>query len=188
MVFKKNGYDIITHMDLSSNVKKTVFYAACLSVSLVLSYIESVLPFNVGIPGAKIGLPNIITMLLLFNGGVIPAALIGFMRIVLTGFMFGNMFSILYSLGGAALSLAVMAILKKTELLGVIGISTAGGVMHNLGQLIIAAFVTNKYVFAYFPVLFLSGVLAGTVIGTAGGILIKRLEPLIKKQFGGVWN
>ena len=170
----------------SVNVKRIVFFAICLSVSLVLSYIESVLPFNTGIPGAKLGLANLITVLLLFNGGLMPAALVSLMRIMLSGFMFGNLFSIIYSVGGAVLSLIVMALLKKTRSFGVMGISALGGVMHNLGQLLVAAAVTNIYVFSYFPILFISGTIAGTAIGTAGGILIKRVEPYIKKQFGDI--
>ncbi len=170
----------------SVNVKRTVFFAICLSVSLVLSYVESVIPFNMGIPGAKLGLANLITVLLLFNGGLIPAALVSLMRIMLSGFMFGNLFSIIYSMGGAALSLMVMALLKRTGRFGVTGISATGGIMHNTGQLLVAAAVTNIYVFSYFPVLFISGTIAGIVIGAAGGILIKRIRPYIKKQFGDI--
>lgn len=178
-------YAIIKSMK-AVNVKKMVFLAICLSVSLVLSYIESILPFNIGIPGAKLGLANIVTIIILLNGGAVPAVIVTLLRIMLSGFMFGNLFSIIYSMGGAVLSLAAMAGAKRTLRFGVTGISTLGGIMHNMGQLIVAAAVTNKYVFTYFPMLFISGILAGIAIGVTGGVLMKRISPLLKKQFAGM--
>lgn len=156
--------------------RNLVLYALCLAVALALSYIESLWPFSTGIPGAKLGLPNMVTVFLLFTYGMLPAILVSFCRIILSGFMFGNLFSIVYSLSGFLLSFLVMALLKKTGRFNITGISAVGGVSHNIGQLILASFVLNRYVFSYLPVLILAGVISGLVVGVVGGILLKRLH------------
>ena len=172
----------------SDITKKTVFCALTLAAGLVLSYIESVLPINIGIPGAKIGLPNIVTLLLLYSCGAVPALIVNIMRILLSGFMFGNLFAILYSAFGLLFSMTAMVLLKKSGHFSIFGVSCIGGVMHNVGQLAAAAIVTNAYVFSYLPVLMLSGILSGLFVGALGAELLKRLSPVIKKQFGNIWN
>ena len=175
-------------MNQSDTTKKVVFCAMSLAAGLVLSYIESILPINIGIPGAKIGLPNIVTVMLLYNCGFFPALTVNIMRILLSGFMFGNLFAIIYSAAGLLFSMAAMLLLKKSGLFGVTGVSCAGGVMHNAGQLAAASLITNGYVFSYLPVLILSGVISSICVGAAGALLSYRLSPVIKKQFGNIWN
>ena len=97
------------------------------------------------------------------------------MRIFLSGFMFGNFFAIIYSLFGFVFSMITMVILKKSGRFGMMGVSVAGGVMHNLGQLAAAAMVAGPYVMSYFPMLIFTGVLAGVVIGLIGGLVSGRL-------------
>ena len=160
--------------------KRLVFYALCVSVAMVLSYVESLIPFGIGVPGAKVGLPNIVTVLLLYTVGPLPAAVVSAVRIVLTGFMFGNLFSILYSASGFVLSLLVMSVLKRLDIFGVTGVSAAGGVFHNVGQLIMAACIAGRYVWAYMPVLLVAGVIAGVVIGVAGGMITGRLRTALR--------
>ncbi len=157
-----------------------VFLALCLSLALVLSYVESVLPVSVGIPGAKIGLPNLVTVLLLYTAGPVPAFAVGLLRIILSGFLFGNLFAIIYSAAGFLLSFSVMNLLKITGKFGMTGVSVAGGVSHNVGQILVAVFLTNAAVLSYLPALLIAGTAAGVVIGLLSGILVKRVRPLVR--------
>ena len=102
------------------------------------------------------------------------------MRVILAGLLFGNMFSILYSLSGAILSLIVMILVKKYLKLGVLGVSILGGVFHNIGQLIVAITVVSNYRIGYlFPYLFLSGILTGAIIGIIANNVIPYLKKLL---------
>lgn len=163
------------------NVKKMAFYALAVAIGLTLSYVELLIPVNLGVPGAKIGLPNIMTILMLYVFGAAPAFYTAALRIVLSGFMYGNLFSIVYSFAGLIMSLAAMALMKRTGRFGILGVSSVGGVMHNLGQLVVAALLTNVYVFTYFPVLVFCGVIAGILTGTAGGLITGRISVFLRK-------
>ena len=158
-----------------------VYLAMCLALELALSYVEALIPFNMGIPGAKVGLPNIITVLLLYTAGTGAAASVGITRVILSGFMFGNLFAILYSAGGFILSFAAMLTLKRTEAFGMTGVSIVGGVCHNIGQIIIAVMITNRSVLAYLPFLAAAGTAAGVVIGIAAGIIVRRIGPAMNR-------
>ena len=99
-----------------------------LALALVAGYIEQLIPINLGIPGVKLGLANIVTMLLLYIVGVPAACLISVLRILLSGFLFGSGFAMVYSAAGAATSMLVMALLKKTKKFSSVGVSVAGGI------------------------------------------------------------
>ncbi len=163
------------------NTKKLVFYAMAVAIGLVLSYVESLLPINMGVPGAKAGLSNIITIVMLYVFGFKPAFFVSLAKAVLAGFMFGNLFAILYSLFGLVFSILSMTALIRTKSFGVTAVSAVGGLMHNLGQLCIAVLLTNRYVLTYLPMLMFTGILAGIVIGVIGGLLTKRLSPFLRK-------
>ena len=138
------------------SAKKTAFYGMYLALALVAGYIEQLIPINLGIPGVKLGLANIVTMLLLYIAGVPAACLISALRIVLSGFLFGSGFAMVYSAAGAAMSMLVM----------------------------VAMLVLDSMAFAYYlPILILSGLAAGILIGILSGILTKRLNPIIKQHF-----
>ena len=109
------------------SAKKTAFYGMFLALALVAGYIEQLIPINLGIPGVKLGLANIVTMLLLYIVGVPAACLISVLRILLSGFLFGSGFAMVYSAAGAAMSMLVMALLKKTKKFSSVGVSVAGG-------------------------------------------------------------
>lgn len=157
-------------------------YGLLTALAFVLGYVESLLPIYLGAPGVKLGLANLVTVIALYSMGGKAALFINLARIVLTGFTFGNMSSILFSLAGAALSLAVMAVCKKIRLFGMIGVSILGGVCHNIGQFLVAAYVVKTFgVFSYFPVLLAVGTAAGALIGLLGGLLLTRLEPVLKE-------
>mgnify|MGYP000227615003 CR=1 FL=1 len=163
------------------SAKKTAFYGMFLALALVAGYIEQLIPINLGIPGVKLGLAN---MLLLYIVGVPAACLISVLRILLSGFLFGSGFAMVYSAAGAAMSMLVMALLKKTKKFSSVGVSVAGGIFHNVGQIIVAMIILETKALAYYlPILILSGLVAGILIGILSGILIKRLNPIIKQHF-----
>ena len=162
--------------------KKTAFYGMFLALALVAGYVEQLLPVNLGVPGVKLGLANIVTMVLLYTMGVRAASGITAIRVLLSGILFGTGFSIVYSAAGAALSILVMAFLKRTKRFSCVGVSVAGGVFHNVGQILVAVLVLETGALVYYPpVLILSGLAAGIVIGIISGILIRRLTPVIRK-------
>lgn len=160
--------------------RKIAYLGVFLALALILSYVESLIPFYFGIPGVKLGLTNLIVVVMLYCTGTKEAFGVSVARILLAGFLFGNLFSILYSLAGGVLSFIVMCLLKKTGRFHVISVSVTGGISHNLGQLIAAAFVVETYdIFYYMPFLLIAGVATGFVIGMLAQKFILRFE----KQF-----
>ena len=157
--------------------RKTAFCGLVLALALIAGYVESLIPVAVAIPGIKLGAANSVILLLLYMVGAREAFLVNISRVVLSGFLFGSMSSILYSLSGAIVSLVVMTLLKKTNRFSISGVSMAGGVFHNVGQLIMAAFVLETTaVWYYLPVLILSGSITGILIGTLAGEICKRIS------------
>ena len=149
--------------------KKTAYLGVYLALALICSYVESLIPFYFGIP-------NIVVVLMLYCVGTKEALAVSALRIVLSGFLFGNMFSILYSLAGGLLSFLVMYLLKKTKWFGVLPVSVSGGIFHNVGQLVVAAYVVENYnIFYYMPVLLIAGALTGFLVGIAAQEMIKRI-------------
>ena len=160
--------------------RKIAYRGVFLALALILSYVESLIPFYFGIPGVKLGLTNLIVVVMLYCTGTKDAFGVSVARILLAGFLFGNLFSILYSLAGGVLSFIVMCLLKKTGRFHVISVSVTGGISHNIGQLIAAAFVVETYdIFYYMPFLLIAGVATGFVIGMLAQEFILRFE----KQF-----
>ena len=147
------------------------------AAALILSYIEFLLPLNIGLPGIKIGLANIAAVMALYRLGPKYALVINVVRIALAALLFGSLFSGLYALFGGLVSLAGMVLLKKTGVFSIAGVSMAGGVLHNAGQLCAAAVLAGSVqVFIYSPVLVLSGMAAGIVIGVISSLVISRLK------------
>ena len=155
---------------------RVAFFGVFTALALIFSYVETLIPFNLGIPGVKLGLANLIIVVALYKMRLSEAYLLSVVRVLLAGFIFGNYFSIIYSLAGGLLSLTVMALLKKWGGFSLQGISIAGGVFHNIGQLIVAAVVVETFsVTYYFPVLLIAGLLTGLVIGIVAEMMLKRL-------------
>ena len=147
------------------------------AVAFVLGYVESLLPISFGVPGIKLGLSNIVVLLCLYEGTVKEAFGISIVRIVLSGFTFGNLSMMLYSFVGGMLSFLVMFLLKKSNRFSIYGVSVAGGVSHNIGQILVAMLVLQtEMILYYLPFLLVAGSVAGTCIGFVGGILVKRLH------------
>lgn len=158
---------------------KVAYFGVFTALALIFSYIETLIPIHLGIPGVKLGLANLIIVITLYKMGTKEAYILSVVRIVLAGFIFANMFSILYSMAGGLLSLTVMVFLKRIDKFSVMGISMAGGVFHNIGQLIMAAIVLESLSITYYlPVLLVSGVLTGFLIGFIANEMLKRLSKL----------
>lgn len=156
--------------------KKTAQLGVYIALAMILSYVESLIPFSFGVPGIKLGLTNVVTVIMMYTYGIPGALGVAVLRAVLSGFMFGNAFSIIYSVAGCVLSFIFMYILKKTNHFAIISVSAAGGVMHNVGQLIVAANVVKTYsVIYYAPVLIIAGVFTGIVIGIVSDEIVKRI-------------
>ena len=167
---------------------RVAYFGVFVALALIFSYVETMIPFQIGIPGVKLGLANLIVVIALYKTDVKEALLLSVTRVVLSGFIFGNLASILYSLAGGLLSLAVMALLKKYVDLSIIGVSVAGGVFHNIGQLVVAAIVVETYsVTGYLPVLLVAGLITGFVIGTVATEMIRRLRN-IDLRLKSIWN
>lgn len=156
---------------------------ACLglfiALAFVLSYVEYLLPLNIGIPGAKVGLANLVVMVALYTLGKKDAALLSVVRVVLVGFTFGNLAMMLYSMAGALLSFVVMLIAKRTRLFSITGVSVLGGVFHNVGQIIVAMFVLETSSLLYYlPFLIVIGTISGIVIGVISSMITVRVDRL----------
>lgn len=155
---------------------KVAFFGVFTALALIFSYIESLIPFQFGIPGVKLGLANLIIVTALYKMELKETYLLSVVRVLVSGFLFGNYFSILYSLAGGLLSLSVMALLKKQGGFSVMGVSVAGGVFHNIGQLAVAMLVVETYsVMYYLPVLLIAGLITGFLIGAVSAEVLKRL-------------
>lgn len=160
------------------STKRLATDAMFLTLALVVSYIEVLIPIPIGIPGVKLGLANGVIMVLLFFTTWRRTLEISVIRVILAGFLFGNPMTIAYSLAGGILSLIIMGILKKMEGFSAVGISVAGGVAHNLGQLSVAVILMeNTKIYYYAPVLLITGTIAGVVIGALSGVLVKKIPP-----------
>ena len=165
-----------------SPAEKVALYGMLIALAFVLSFVESMIPVSLGIPGIKLGLANLVTIVGLYTVGIGGTVVISVVRIILVGFTFGNTFSMMYSLGGWLLSITVMAVCKKKEIFSSVGISILGGICHNIGQLTVAAFVVKQAgVFVYLPVLLIAGTAAGLAVGLVGGLIVERLTRFIKK-------
>ena len=152
-----------------------------LALAMILSYVETLIPFSFGIPGVKLGLANLAVLLTLYLFGTANAFTVDLLRILLAGFLFGSMFGILYSLAGGVLSFAAMLLFRRIQPFGIGGVSMAGGVFHNIGQLIVAYFTVRSIgLFYYMPVLLCSGVLTGLLIG----IIAKSVLPYMSRLGG----
>ena len=157
--------------------KKAAYMGMLTALAFVFSYIEFLLPINLGVPGIKLGLANLVVIVALYLMNVRVACTLSFVRILLTGLTFGNPASMIYSLAGGMLSLAIMIMAKKSDFFSVTGVSVLGGVFHNVGQIIVAILVVEtKSLLFYLPVLILSGTVAGVLIGILASILIRHLN------------
>ena len=157
--------------------RKLTTLGLSVALALILSYVESLLPPLMAVPGVKVGLPNVVILFLLYRCGWKEAAVASGIRLLLTAALFTGFAAFFYGLAGAILSLTGAALLKKSGRFSPLGVSAAGGVLHNLGQIALAALVLDSgYIFAYLPVLLLSGTAAGALVGLLAGSLVRRTD------------
>ena len=163
------------------STRQMVTLSAIIAVAMILSYIESMIPAFVAVPGVKMGLSNIATVFALYALGWPYAICVSVVRVFLSALLFGNFVSLIYSLSGAALALGLMILLKKLNKFSSIGVSVAGGVGHNAGQIIAACIVMkNAAISIYIIPLLISGTISGIVIGLIAGNLVERVKKYIK--------
>lgn len=163
------------------NTRTMTTLAISVTLAMILSFVESQIPPLVAVPGVKIGLSNIVTVFLLYTLGAPYAIIVSLVRVLLSALLFGNVPSLIFSLSGAALALAVMIPVKKLLPFGAVGVSVLGGVAHNAGQIIAAIFVMGTSQLAYYMIpLVISGTLAGVAVGTVAGIVASRLKKYVK--------
>ena len=167
--------------DRKFDTKRLTTLSILVSLAMILSYVESLIPPLVAVPGVKLGLSNIATVFALYTLGAPSAVAVSLVRVALSALLFGNFVSLLYSVSGAALALAFMILLGRLKSFSSVGVSVAGGVAHNAGQIIAACLVMeNAAISLYFPPLIISGTVAGVAIGAAAGILVKKTEKFLK--------
>lgn len=160
-----------------SATKKTAFLGLAAALSLLFSYVEVLMPpLYAAVPGIKLGLPNIVILYLLYALGLRYASFVSLARVAISSLLFGNVMTLAYSAAGAVLSLVVMWLIRKTGFLSEVGVSVAGGVTHNLGQVLVAVLLLDTPQIGYYMlVLTVTGTISGICIGLCGAYLLKRL-------------
>ena len=168
---------------MQNKTKRLALMGLLTALGLIIGYIEFLIPIPLGIPGVKPGFANIVIVWALYSLGPWEALIINGMRIFLSGFLFGNFSMILYSLAGAAVSFLCMCLAKKSGLFSMTGVSMIGGVMHNMGQLLVAMAVLETVSLVYYgPVLLAAGVITGLLIGIVTGEVKKRIPAALVKK------
>ena len=163
---------------MGTRTKKLTFLALCASLAMVLSYVEMLIPpISTAVPGVKMGLANIVTVFVLYKFDVLSAAAVSAVRLILSFLLFGSVLTLAYSAAGAVLSLAVMVLLKLTDKFSPVGVSVAGGVLHNAGQIGMAILLMRTSAIGYYlPVLAVSGTVSGILVGAASVLVLKNLR------------
>lgn len=162
---------------MRSTSRKLAYLGLCTAVALILAYVEVLLPpLFTAVPGIKLGLPNIAIIFVLYRYGVRYAAAVSFVRIAVVAMLFGNPMTFVYSLAGAFLSLFVMALLRRMDFLSMIGVSVAGGVFHNVGQILMAMLLLGTAELGYYLiVLAITGTVSGIFVGLCGALAVRRI-------------
>ena len=166
-----------------SKSKKVATFALCIALAFTLSFLESLIPINIGIPGVKLGLANSVTLAALYLLGKKEAFAISMVRILLAGLLFSGAFSLVYGFAGGILSYFVVVLAMRSEKFSPVGVSILGAAVHNTGQIIVAALVMQTARIAYYlPVLLLSGAVSGALVGILSGIAVARLNKVVHKD------
>ena len=160
-----------------NKTRRIALYGVLTALALIMSFVESQIPAFMAVPGMKLGLTNVVVLFALYADSEKGAIIINVTRILLVSLLFGNAMSLSFSLAGGALSGLVMILLKRSKKFGITGVSTAGAVSHNIGQILVAMVVMNTSAIAlYLPFLWASGIVSGILIGIIGGIIAGRIS------------
>lgn len=162
---------------------KISFCSIFAALALIFSYIERLMPLDIGVPGVKLGLANLIVIVALYTLGAKYAFGINLFRIFVGGLLFSGVFGTAYSMAGGLLSFLVMYLLMRTGLFSIVGVSMAGGVAHNIGQILMASLiVANVKIMLYMPVLIISGMITGILIGLLGHYMMRPLKRVMVRS------
>jgi len=170
----------VNEKNVSISPAKKVAYIGILSaLAIIMGYLEAIIPFNIGVPGIKLGICNIVILVALYRLGLSEALIVSMIRVIVIALLFGNIMSIMYSAAGALLSLGIMWLLKKTNLFGILGVSAAGGAVHGMAQVVVAYLLTNAFpVMWYMPILMIAGLFTGIIIGAVSYLIMTRIPKL----------
>ena len=162
------------------STKNIALLGMCTAIAMVFAYVEVLLPpLFTAVPGIKLGLPNIVIIFVLYRFGFGQAAAVSFVRIVAVSLLFGNPMTFAYSVAGGVLSLLAMALLKKLDILSTVGVSVAGGVLHNTGQILMAMLLLDTAQLGYYLIILaVTGTISGVLIGLCGNFAIKRIPTI----------
>ena len=156
--------------------KKISIYGLLIALAFVLSYIESLIPVFVAVPGMKLGLTNVVVLYAVYRMDVKAALIINAVRIVLVGLTFATAISFCFSIAGGMISTAAMLLMAKRTSFSMVSTSIVGGIMHNCAQIIVAIIMLNTTAVAwYFVLLWFCGILTGAVIGIVGSIVVRHI-------------
>lgn len=157
--------------------KKIATSALMIALAMILSFVESQIPSFFPIPGIKLGLANIAVIFALYRLSIKDAIVVSLIRVVVISTLFGTSLTLAYSLSGAVLSLLIMVLLKKSDRFSIVGVSVAGGISHNIGQIIMAIILMHNSVISYYlPFLIISGIVTGVVIGLVSAKIVERVK------------
>ncbi|HEY8421920.1 MAG TPA: Gx transporter family protein [Thermoclostridium sp.] len=165
------------------NIRRMVLSAIMTAVAITLHFVEGLFPIPVAIPGIKLGLPNIVSLVALYLIGPVDAYAILILRVFMTSFLYSGFSSLIFSLAGGILSVTAMFVIWKLREKGfsIISASVTGGVFHNVGQILAAAAVLRTFsVFYYLPVLIVSGITTGVVTGIVSASILPRLNKIYR--------
>ena len=164
-------------MNEMKKTRKLAIYGVLTALAIIFGYIELQLPAFFAIPGIKPGLTNIVVVVALYSLDNKSALFINFVRIAIVSMLFGTVIAFMFSAIGGLLSTTVMILLKKTDKFSPIGVSAAGGITHNIGQIIVAMFVTGTTnILWYLGILWLTGTISGLLVGMIGGMICKHIN------------
>lgn len=157
--------------------RRAAYYGVFAAVALMMSYVEMLIPLPFLVPGMKLGLANVVVVVMLYHMDAKSALFISVVRILLAGLLFQGFAGLLYSLSGGLMSLLAMVLLKKIKGFSIIGVSVVGAVFHNVGQILVAAAVVeNLKLFYYLPVLLIFAAVTGTLIGVVASRTLALVE------------
>lgn len=162
--------------------QKIVYIALLAAQAVILGLVERSIPFPFAFaPGAKLGIANLITIVAIFTLPFKDSFTVVWMRLIMTTLLGGTLSTFIYSCAGALLSYLGMMIVKQlgSKYVSIIGISATGGILHNVGQLMVASWISQTWtVMLYLPVLSFMGILSGIAIGIAANYLLDHVRTL----------
>ena len=164
-------------------VQKIALLGILTAMTIVIAVLESFNP-SVGIPGVKLGLANIMILVILYELGVVDAIIVDLLRVVAVGLIRGTILSMGFfmSLTGATMSLGIMILfhllIKKFS---IIGVSVIGSIFHVTGQVLVAMlYLGTAYIMYYLPIIAISAIITGVLVGITAKLVINT--GVIRKQ------